>query len=88
MPERKTGISAALEHRLTTIEEAQKNSAVLAVQNHSLMMQAAGKIEGTIERQNGRIGKLETWRAQWQVGYAVVLIAGPFIFYALTRLFG
>ena len=78
----------ALERRLTLIESAQTNAAILAAANHATVMQAVGKVEGKVETQNGRVGRLEVWKAQSSVVYGGILFAAPFLFYGLLRLFG
>ena len=77
-----------LEHRLTLIESAQLTAATLAATNHATVMQAVGKVEAKIETQNGRVGKLEIWKAQASTLYGVILFLAPFVFFALSKLFG
>lgn len=63
-----------LEHRLTNIE----NAAVQAAQG-------VAKLVTHVEKQNGRIGALEVWKIQRDALMAVLIAAGPFVFYALNR---
>lgn len=66
-----------LEHRLTKIEEA-------IVAN----TEETQRLSAHVEKQNGRVGKLETWRTQQGAIMAVLLAAGPFVFWALNRFAG
>ena len=63
-----------LEHRLTKIEQA-----IIANTD------ATEKLSAGVEKQNGRIGKLEGWKSQMTGVYAVILAAAPVLFWALNR---
>ena len=63
-----------LENRLTMMEAA-------IVSNTD----ATVRLTEHVKEQNGRVGKLEIWRAAWGGAYAVILIAGPFVFWAMNK---
>lgn len=56
--------------------------------NHTTLLLAVAEVKQTVLAQNGRIGKLETWKTQASAIYGVILFLSPFMFYALTRWFG
>jgi hypothetical protein len=66
-----------LEHRLTKMEEA-----VVANTDETR------KLSLNVEKQNGRIGELETWRTQQGAIMMALVAAGPFVFWALGKWFG
>ena len=65
-----------LEHRLTKVEEA-------IVANTS----ALDRLCAHVAAQNGRIGQLESFRDKAVAILALVVAAGPFVFFALDRMF-
>lgn len=84
-----------LEHRLTKIEAAQQAAAQTLVQQHGSLMLAVGEVKAEVSGvkfdvrlQNGRVSKLESWRTQVTAIYGAILVAAPFVFYALLRWFG
>jgi hypothetical protein len=66
-----------LEHRLTVIEQGIARIDVTTT-----------RTDVNVAKQNGRIAKLETWRTQITAIYGLILIAGPFVFFALNQMFG
>ncbi len=63
-----------MEHRLTKIEQA-------IVANTDV----TEKLTAHVEKQNGRIDRLEGWKSQMTGVYAVILAAAPVVFWALSR---
>jgi hypothetical protein len=65
-----------LEHRLTKVEEA-------IVGNTA----ALDRLSKHVATQNGRLGKLESFRDKALAVVALAVASGPFIFFALDRAF-
>ena len=74
-----------LERRLTLIESAQTTAALLAATHHTTVIAAVTKVEVRVETQNGRVGKLETWKTQQGTAMTIAIAAGPFVFWALSK---
>jgi hypothetical protein len=69
-------IEVRLEHRLTKVEEA-------IVSNTA----ALDRVALHVAAQNGRLGKLESFRDKALAVVALAVASGPFIFFALDRAF-
>ena len=52
---------------------------------HTAVMEKLVEVKTTVLQQNGRIGKLESWRTQEATLLALLVAAGPFVFWALNR---
>lgn len=81
-------ISAALEHRLTLIESTQADLGRTMQAQHDGVILAVGDVKNVVLKQNGRVGRLETWKTQQTAIYALLLAIAPFTFWGLTKWFG
>jgi len=73
-----------LEHRLTTIESAILSAGQASQARDATLKVTVDKIERQVEIANHRTGKLENWRTQVTAIYGALIIAGPFVFWALS----
>lgn len=56
-----------------------------AANKHTIVMERLTNIDGKLEKQNGRVSKLEVWRTQEATLITILVGAGPFVFWALNR---
>jgi len=86
----------ALERRLGKIEGQLVAAEKIAQITQTAAMTAAGvqhaaviekllEVKSKVIEQNGRIGKLESWRTQQGAVLTVLIGAGPFVFWAMNR---
>ena len=73
-----------LEHRLTTIESAILSAGQASQARDATLKVTVDKIEENGKIANGRTAKLENWRTQVTAIYGALLVAGPFVFWALS----
>lgn len=43
------------------------------------------EVKDVVKQQNGRVGKMEVWKVQMEARMAILIAAGPFVFWALNK---